>query len=147
MNTRSIRTLAILAGAILASGPAIAAPSLASGPAVAGPSQDAAQPPAAPAPAPGPGSAQDLSQELAEARTSLVQAEQELREANAALARAQRDSHAGAPDVERLNERQQEAQQAFDEARSRLPALMVRARAAGVSAAALRAYQHSLYGN
>jgi hypothetical protein len=136
MSTRSIRSLAILAGAVLVSWPANAAPS-----------QDVAPPPAAPSPAPGPGGPQELSQELAEARSSLLEAEQELREANAALARAQRGSRAEASELERLNERQQEAQEAFDEARSRLPDLMVRARAAGVSAAVLRAYQHSLYGN
>jgi chromosome segregation ATPase len=94
-----------------------------------------------------PGGQPDLNRELADARRNLLEAEQELREANAALARASHGSEAGGAELERLSERQVEAQAAFDSARSRLPELMVRARAAGMSAAALRAYQHSLYGN
>jgi len=134
MSTRSIRILAIVAGITLASGPAAASP-------------DDAPPPAAPAPVASPGGQPDLTRELADARRSLLEAEQELREANAALARAGRDSGADASELERLSERQHEAQAAFDSARDRLPELMVRAQAAGFSTAALRAYQHSLYGD
>lgn len=134
MKTRSIRILAMIAGVSLASGPATASP-------------DAAPPPAAPAPVAAPGSQHGLNQELADARRGLLEAERALREANAALARANRSSGGDAPELERLGERQQEAQAGFEAARDRLPELMVRARAAGLSASALRTYQHSLYGD
>jgi hypothetical protein len=134
MSTRSIRVLAIVAGISLFHGPAAAAP-------------DDVPPPASPAPVAAPGDQPDLSRELADARRSLLEAEHELREANAALARASHGSDADGAELERASERRVEAQAAFDTARSRLPELMVRARAAGMSAAALRAYQHSLYGH
>lgn len=99
-------------------------------------------PPAAPAPS----STGDLSvhlDQLAEARRAVLEAERELRQANAAVVRARGNSSR----VERANARQREAQSGFDAARARVPEILAQARAAGLSASALRNYEHSLYGN
>jgi len=127
-------TLAVLAVATLC------------GPVEAETANDPAAAPAAPAPAASPGSAADLSTQLdrlAEARRDLLEAERELRRANAAVARARGSSTRAA----RAEERQQEAQAAFDTARSRMPEVIAEARAAGLSAAAIRSWEHSIYGD
>ncbi|NNL66372.1 MAG: hypothetical protein HKP30_09030, partial [Myxococcales bacterium] len=69
----------------------------------------------------------------------------ELRDANAAIARASHQN-VGPSKLERLAERQERAQRAFDTARERVPGLMAQARAAGMSASTLRAYERSLRG-
>lgn len=133
MTTRTI--LAALAAAALC-GTAHAEPE---------PVRDDPAPPAAPAPADDRGSVADLSDQLdrlAEVRRDVLEARRELREANAAVAR----SRGSSPHAARALARQEEAQAAFDAARARVPELMAEARAAGLSAAALRSYEHSIYG-
>jgi len=104
-------------------------------------------PPASPAPAATPASERNLIAELDEARRALVEAEHTLRSANAEVARASRRAGTRASELERLAERQQTAQEAFDQARERVPQLVAEARAAGVSASVLRSYEHQLYGD
>jgi hypothetical protein len=116
------------------------------GPAHAEPTVEPTAPPAAPAPAARPGDADALSVQLdrlADARRDVLAAERELREANAAVARARGSSTR----LARAEARQREAQEAFDAARGRVPELVAEARAAGLSAAAVRSYEHSLYGD
>jgi len=116
------------------------------GTAYAEPDLDSTAPPAAPAPAGDPGDAADLSVQLhrlAEARRDVLEAERELHRANAAVARARGSSAREA----RAEERQQEAQAAFDAARERVPEVVAEARAAGLSAAAVRSWEHSIYGD
>jgi len=116
------------------------------GPAGAEPTKDPAAPPAAPAPAARPGNAADLSVQLdrlAEARRDLIEAERERRRASAAVARARGSSTRAA----RAEARQQKAQAAFDAARSRVPEVIAEARAAGLSAATVRSWEHSIYGD
>jgi hypothetical protein len=107
-------------------------------------------PPAAPAPAPSPsGDDADLQarlDELAEARSAALDAERELNEANAALARASRQGTRGER-LARLEDRQRQAQESFDAVRQRVPELVARARAAGLSDAAARRWEHTLYGD
>jgi hypothetical protein len=114
------------------------------GTAHAEPTRDEPAPPAAPAPAGDPGSTAELAAQLdrlAEARRDVLEARRELREATASLARAR----GSAARVARAEARQQRAQAAFDAARARVPELVAQARAAGLSAAAARRYEHSLY--
>jgi len=107
------------------------------------PGAASAPPPAAPAPAVSPDDDEALTAELAEARREVIAAQRELREANAALARASH-GRTGPAELERLADRRQRAQRAFETARSRVPELIAQAHAEGISAAALRAYEHSL---
>jgi hypothetical protein len=105
-------------------------------------------PPAAPAPS---ASSQETDlqarlDELAEARRAALDAERELQAANAALARANRRGARGER-LARLEERQRQAQESFDATRRRVPELVARARAAGLSDAAARRWEHTLYGD
>jgi hypothetical protein len=103
-----------------------------------------APPPAAPAPAESLDDPGTLNELLAEARRAVLEAEHELRQASAAVARA---SRGGRTPGARLVAREQAAEEAFAAARRRVPEVVAQARAAGVSDAVLRSYEHSLYGD
>ena len=107
-------------------------------------------PPAAPAPPEASTPDADLSaqlDQLAQARREVLKAERELRSANSALARAERAGNVSALRLQLISSRQEHAQNAFDAARRRVPELVTQARAAGLSASAVRSYEHSLYGD